>query len=687
MVFSYIDPGTGFVFFSLFSWVAGIAVVIFTASLLFLRKAGMWIKAHKKTVLLLLLFFIFLGIVGKMMLKKESNFAHRIVVLGFDGLSPEVLERGMKEGKLPHFSRLKEEGSYSPLQTTNPPQSPVAWASFATGQNPGKHGVYDFIKRNPLNYSLDLSLMNFHNGKPRKVIQSKCFWEYTSQKHVPIVLLSCPLTFPPSQVTGKMLSGMGVPDILGTQGTFTFYTSEPGDAAQDIGGKVFFIKKSPLMVLHLLGPRIGNWQGKAEHAKVPVKVVLEKPDLAKIEFQQKQFTLQKGKWSGWQEVSFDLGFWKKAHGIFRFLLVETEPHFQLYISPIQFDPRSPLYDISYPASYSTELAEALGLFSTQGMPLDTWAMNEKRVSEDLFLEQLHEVHEERKRMLDLELRKLRSGILFCYFEDSDIVQHMFWRYRDAEHPLYEKDAPEKYKNLIDHWYQKMDAILGDVLQKIQKDDTLIVLSDHGFDTFRRAVHVNTWLRKNGYLSLSNPYSNYGKELLKDIDWSKTKAYSIGFGAIYLNQKGREKEGIVSPGEDSEKLKKEIAEKLLSWYDETKNSKIVNTVYDGKEIFQGNFQKEAPDLYLGFGKGYRSSWQSALGAVPEILLEDNLRKWSGDHLMDPCLIPGVLFCNRKVTHKDPSLYDIAPTILHILGFSKEEIEKCHFDGKPLWDESF
>lgn len=680
--FGYIDPGTGVAFFSLFSWMIGIAVVGFSSLLFFLKKTGLWLKKHQKWVIGSLLVLAFV-VLGESILEKKSDFSRKIIILGFDGLSPDIIEQGMKEGKLPNFARLKTEGSYSTLGTTNPSQSPVAWSTFATGQNPGKHGLYDFIKRNPANYGLDLTLANFQGSKACRVIQSKCFWEYASDKNIPSVLLACPMTFPPDKVAGKILAGMGVPDILGTQGTFTFYTSDPTKTRNEVGGKFFPVKKSDLMVLNLLGPRVTGWKGKTENVTVPFKVVIEKPGMVKIEFQKKQLTLQKGKWSGWQEVRFDLDFWKKAHGIFQFLLVNTEPHFELYISPIQFDPRSPLYDISYPRSYSKDLADTLGLFSTQGMPLDTWAVNEKIISEDLFLEQAEEVHKDKKRMLDLEFHKFRSGILFCYFEDSDIIQHMFWRYRDPEHPMYEKDASEKYKNLIVYWYKKMDEILGDILQKIQPDDTLIVLSDHGFDTFRRSVHINTWLRKNGYLTLSNPYSTYGKELLQDIDWSKTKAYSIGFGAIYINQKGRENKGIVSPGEESEKIKKEIAEKLLNWYDEPKGSKVVYKVYDGTEIFQGDFAQEAPDLYIGLNKGYRASWQTALGAVPEILLEDNLRKWSGDHMIAPELIPGVIFCNKKIAKENPSLYDIAPTVLHILGFKKEEMEKCHFDGRPLF----
>ena len=211
---------------------------------------------------------------------------------------------------------------------------------------------------------------------------------------------------------------------------------------------------------------------------------------------------------------------------------------------------------------------------------------------------------------------------------------------------------------------------------------MIVLSDHGFDTFRLAVHVNSWLRQNGFLVLKNPYAESGGELLRDIDWTRTKAYAIGFGAVYVNQRGREKNGIVEPGRETEALKQEIKKGLQEWRDEKDGSAVVNHVYERQEAFWGEHADETPDLYVGFSIGYRASWQTALGAVPEILVEDNLKKWSGSHLFDPALIPGVLFCNRPVTKDKPSILDIAPTVLKFLGWDEDALRECDFDGTPL-----
>ena len=186
-----------------------------------------------------------------------------------------------------------------------------------------------------------------------------------------------------------------------------------------------------------------------------------------------------------------------------------------------------------------------------------------------------------------------------------------------------------------------------------------------------------------YLRLKNTYAKSGSELLMDIDWSQTRAYAIGFGAIYINQKNRERDGIVGPGRETELLKEEISKKLEEWIDEKYDQSVVNKAYIREEIFWGDYTEETPDLYIGFNIGYRASWQTAMGGVPESLIEDNLKKWSGSHLFDPGLIPGILFSNKKITKENPSIYDIAPTVLKITGYDDEQLKSCNFDGRPLF----
>ena len=192
-----------------------------------------------------------------------------------------------------------------------------------------------------------------------------------------------------------------------------------------------------------------------------------------------------------------------------------------------------------------------------------------------------------------------------------------------------------------------------------------------------------WLRENGYLELKNPDAVSGKELLEDVDWSRTKAYAIGFGSIYINQKGREKNGIVNPGTETNMLKKEITQKLKLWFDDKYKKPVINNVYLGENIFHGKYSGKMPDIYLGFNIGYRASWQTALGGQPNGLIEDNLKKWSGDHLFDPVLIPGILFCNKRINKNNPSIYDITPTILKIIGLDDKNLKRCNLDGTPLF----
>ena len=286
-------------------------------------------------------------------------------------------------------------------------------------------------------------------------------------------------------------------------------------------------------------------------------------------------------------------------------------------------------------------------------------------------------------MLNYELSRFKKGILLCYFDSLDIVQHMFWRYIDPEHPLYDRHASAERKEMIYTWYRRMDDVLGSVIKELNNNDTIIILSDHGFGTFRRAAHLNSWLRANGYLQLKNPQADSGAELLNDIDWSKTKAYAIGFGAIYINKIRFGNTKLSRLDYNATQLKEEISKKLEDWIDEKYNQRVVSKVYKNEEIFNGEYAKEAPDLYIGFNMGYRASWQTALGSVPKELLEDNLKKWSGDHLFDPGIIPGVILSNKKIIKDNPSIYDMAPTILKFIGYTDKQLKECDFDGNALF----
>ncbi len=683
MIFGYIDPGTGFTVASLGGILLAFILGALSAVLLFIKKIFNFLKRHRGWVTIIMIGLAAAATGVILMQKPVAPFNKKVIIIGFDALSPRIMEPLMAQGRLKNFARLKAGGGYRHLATTTPPESPVAWSAFSTGKNPGKNGIFDFIRRNPKDYSLSLSLSDTQGGVAKPVLKTKRFWQYTSEKKIPTVILGCPVSFPPDKVYGKMLSGMGVPDILGTEGTFSFYTSAKEENVDTSGGKVFYVKKSPLILNYFWGPRFSRLTGPVQNAQVPFKMTFPAQGQVEIEFQNKKIVLSDGKWSEWQEIVFDVGLLRKAKAIFKFYLVETEPEVKLYVSPFNIDPRDPFLPITFPSDYSKTLSEEIGLFHTQGMPFDTWSLNEKRLDEKRFLEQVNDVLGEREKMLQLELQRFQKGVFYFYFEDPDIIQHMFWRYIDEQHPLYEPNAPAEYKNMITAWYEKMDEILGQVMAHVGPEDTLLILSDHGFDTYRRTVHLNSWLRDQGLLELKDPGALTGEPLLQSIDWSKTKAYAIGFGSIYINEKGREGQGMVNPGIEAEQLKEKIGKGLESWIDPKFNERVVNKVYLSQNVYKGPFAGESPDVIVGFNIGYGASWQTALGAVPSELIEDNLRKWSGTHLFDPQLVDGVLFSNRPIENKNPSLMDMAPTILRLTGFSDDEIKSKDFDGQPLF----
>lgn len=652
---------------------------VFGLVVVFLKEIFRFIKQYKGQFIFILFIVLALLTTGILMMKPTEKFNKKVIVLGMDALSPQIMESLMKDGRLPNFSRLAQMGSYEQLATTNPAQSPVAWAAFATGKNSGDNGVFDFIVRDPRDYGLDLVFSKMQRGHPVAPLKAKGFWDYTSARKVHTVVLGCPDTFPPYKVYGKMLSGMGVPDILGTQGTFTFYTSL-SIQDRDVGGRVFQIDKAGVMTMNFIGPRIVDLGGRARNALTSFKVTLRDKDRVLVEYAGKKIELEAGHWSDWNEVEFDLGYLRKVKGIYKMYLLEVEPELQLYISPINFDPRRPVFPISYPKDYAREIADKVGLYHTQGMPMDVWGLNEKRLSEKAFLQQMEDVWKERVAIFDLEFGRMKSGVLFSYFDSVDIVQHMFWRYTDIDHPAYEVN--EAYGNEIKKWYQRMDDLLGDVLKKLGPDDLLVVLSDHGFGTFKRAVHLNSWLMKNGYLVLNDPLVKSGGELLEDINWDKTKAYAVGFSGIYINRQYREGRGIIKPGKEDVTLKADIVKGLQEWVDDKYKSPVIKKAYLREEIFHGKYTKDAPDIIVGFHVGYRVSWQTAMGGVPEGLIDDNNKKWSGDHLFDPSLVPGVIFVNKKI-HSQPVIYDVTPTILKFIGYSDAEIKKFRFDGRPLF----
>lgn len=660
MINYYLDPGQGFVFAQNTSWFWAIILAFLGSSLFFLKFMYRFLKKFFWFLLVLSLILI----IGGMMIFNSPNNKKKVIILGIDGMDPVITEKLINDGRLPNFTALRKKGSYARLATTIPAESAVAWASFATGLDASGHGVFDFIMRNPQDYSLFLSLNEITAIKGKTEIRSRRkgepFWNILSKNKVPCFIYFCPNTFPPEPVYGKMLSGMGTPDILGNMGKFSFYTTKLLTKEDlDSRGRVIKVKDNAGVIFaQLYGPKVSS-AGLQTEVTIPLKIILnQSEDKVLINFQSKSFYLAKDAWSDWQEVSFKTGLFSSVSGIVKFYLKSINPEFELYVTPVNFNPDKPPYPVSYPRDLSKKISAKTGYYHTLGMPVETWALNEGRISEKVFLQQVDDVLDERKNILRQELKSYKRGAFFFYFDTLDVVQHMFWRYLDDKNKTMQNDP--QYKDTVYHYYEQIDQVIGEVIKVLDDSTTLIVLSDHGFGPFRRSVHLNRWLLEQGYLFLKNEV-NSNQEFLEAIDWSRTKAYALGFGGIYLNKVGREYYGIVDTLKE-EQVKQELLNKLSGMADPETGEKIVNNVYSAKLIYNGPYVNNGPDLFVGFKRGYRASWQTALGGMSATLVEDNCKKWSGDHLFDPQEVPGVIFINRKIENECYRIVDVASVIL-------------------------
>ncbi len=690
----------------------------------------------------------------------------KIIILGFDGMDAVLTQQYLERGLLPNFQRLADIGSYSPLNTTNPAESPVAWSAFSIGANPAKTGVFDFLRRMPGSYYPEFATVSA-STKPllpddkvryaisaglglvifilvffilRLLTKSKIarlgaglalgatatiaaififkawvpkelplpvnnrrgdtFWKIVTDAGIPATALRVPIGFPAEDLAagGKMLSGLGVPDIRQTQGTFTVYTTKrPDKVDTEMGGKMFHVQvMGDRVESEILGPR--NFTIKGEGSEMSPEIMV--PFTAKIDRQKQSVdvtvqgvtqTIKMGVFSDFFVFDFKLNPLIHIQGIAKFALLSIEPEFKLYLAPLNFNPAKlpATVRISTPPDFAPKLAKELGLYKTLGWQGETWALNELQISEELFLDDLKMNMADIEKILFSQLEKNDSRLYVCIFEETDRMQHMFWRFLDEQHPLYSEDDAKRYRPAIEEVYKEVDRIVGKVMDRFVDEDThFIVLSDHGFKTFRKAININTWLVRNGFMFLDgqkeggddfNLQALFGQgEFWPNVDWSRTKAYHLGLGQIYINMFGREPQGAVLPAE-YESLQDEIVAKLLAWNDPEDGRNILVGAYKRQDIYKGPYFDLAPDIVLGFNEGYRISWQSSLGGIPKDLIETNDRKWSGDHCsVDPHIMHGIYLSNRKIT-KTPHIMDIAPTVLKDFGLPPSD----YMDGKALY----
>jgi len=503
--------------------------------------------------------------------------------------------------------------------------------------------------------------------------KGKAFWNILQEHDVPTTIFKVPANFPPVETEAKTLSGMGTPDLLGTFGTFSYYTDDPPENRDDISGGVVY----PVQVINnsvetkLVGPENTFLENQPD-ATIPFNVWRDpEHPTAKIKIQGHEMVLAEKEWSDWIQVEFDLlpAGLQSVTGICRFYLKEVRPNFKLYVTPVNIDPSNPALPISTPEDYVEELFDCCGHFYTQGMPEDTKALSWGVFDYHDFHSQGQNVLQERLRLFDYVFDQFEQGMLFFYFSSTDLNAHMFYNMIDPEHPSHDPEKAEKFHDVLASIYEKVDGVVGKILANIDDKTTLILMSDHGFASFRRAIHLNTWLKNEGYITLIDESKQAESEYFLNVDWSKTQLYGLGFNGIYVNQKGREANGIVSRAE-KDALLQEVSQKLLAMRDPENGKKIVDRVYLGREIYSGEQLENAPDLVVGYNRGYRASWETAVGNFSLDWIQDNMDPWSGDHCMAAELVPGIVMSNKEIKSTNPMLYDLAPTILAEFGIEKD-----------------
>ena len=641
-----------------------------------------------------LLALVFLLLLTAGLQARNTISTPKVIVIGFDGMDPFLTEQMMDAGDLPVLAGLRSKDGYRRLATSNPPQSPVAWANFINGAGPGTHGIFDFIHRDPARqcapfyaaaetvegdgfldfgeHRIQLNFWPFNHSPTQTLLRREGtpFWNYLDDAGIRSVFYDLPANYPPSKSTHGhhcCLSGMGTPDLLGTYGTYQHFAEDgPVRTKDEPGGKrsmLFFEDESA--PAKLVGP-----MDSFLIEQVPITIDFQvHRDLdakaAVIELQDHKILLKEGQWSPWLQVDFPLsmpGPDKHLAGTCRFFLQEIAPNFRLYVTPINVDPSDPAAPITEPEDFSKEIASKLGLFYTTGFQEDHKALSNQVFNDAEFAAQAQIVLDERLNLLDYALEHYDDGLLFFYFSSTDLQSHMFWWNTDEDHPYRSKEQARKYFNHMKDIYRVADRVTGQVIEKYGSEASIMIMSDHGFGNFIRQFNLNTWLRENGYL-----YPADATSIMSDVDWKQTRAFGLGINGLYLNLKGREKYGIVDP-QEKDKLLDELIEKLEAVRDI--NGKIViKKARRSDETYKGSHTALAPDLIIGYKRGYRAAWTACLGDLDDEVFSDNDSAWSADHCGDSSEFPGVLFSNQPITKPDPALIDLAPTILSRFGLKK------------------
>jgi len=575
----------------------------------------------------------------------------KTLIIGLDAFDPYFFENLHKQGKLPNLGNLLKKGGYSRFQVSNPPQSEVSWTSIATGLNPGEHGMFDFVHRNPATYALNVSLLPTGRGlggiqflRPYNV---RTIFDVAAERGYPSTSLWWPATFPARPESPvQTLPGLGTPDIQGRLGVGCLYSSNP-DLPEKQG-------KTPVVRLKgnskdsysasLNGPLVNTGQGLTS-AQLPVELLVKDAASVEVKIGKQIIKLQLGRWSPILEFQFKVSMLVSVHAISRVILTQVYPHIQFYFLPLQIHPLHPLWRYGTPASFVRNAWQTSGPFLTLGWPQDTTGLEDGCISDDQFLSLCDSIFSARAHLLHHLLKNFKEGLLASVFDSLDRIQHMFWQCRP---------------DVLEAWYSRFDHLVGQAVSQLAERPgekyRLLVVSDHGFNQFNYKVHLNRWLTQNGYL-VTKQDSPDGD--IKHVNWSRTQAYAIGLNSLYFNLAGREGQGCVTPDQQSS-LSEKIRQDLATWHGPDQRQ-VVQKAYSNKEIFTGLFAASGPDILVGYTPGYRASAETGLGAWKQELIEENTDHWHSDHCFDGASVPGVLFYNESLNNFTSPSYSDFPAL--------------------------
>lgn len=624
----------------------------------------------------------------------------KVMVMAVDGMDPALTRKLIREGRLPNCARLEKMGSFQSVGTTYPPQSPVAWSSFVSGTDPGGHGIFDFIARDPQTRTPFLSTARTEDsgnsvsigdysfplsgGETNLLRKGPALWDILADAGMNSLAFRAPVNFPAPEKGARTLTGITTPDVQGSYGIFSWFTTnvetDPGDVP---GGVIRRVGEEDGRIrIDLEGP-VDPIDREGRRCLIPLTVYRDTENgTALLELPDQRLLLAEREWSDWVRLEFPIkGSLSGISSICRFCLKRVGPVFDLYVSPFNIDPKKPVADISSPRDFAAQLADEIGDFYTQGMPEDTAALSAGVFDDSDFLEQSWFVLEERLKMLDHELNRYRDGFFYFYFSSLDLNSHAFWRTMDPGHPLYTPELEKKFGDVLPSMYSRIDEGIGRAMEHIDDETLFMIVSDHGFVPFRRQFNLNSWLFENGYAKLKNRFDRDEGTFFDNTKWTETQAYGLGINSLYLNKKGRESDGIVEGGDEFEKIRSELIARLTDVRDPETGEKVVRGAYRPGDIYSGSNLADAPDVIVCYNQNYRASWDTILGAYPRESILDNLDPWSGDHCMHPDFLSGVFLCNRSIEKgaDGPKLWDLAPSILSLLDL---EIPR-EMTGRALW----